>query len=166
MRAAPVGLTRVQAVLAAVSAAGLIATAPVASLAAPAAGGELNPSAQLSIDQALKQSLRTQENEQHIASRIPWAGTREALRRFLSFKHGRPNYDAMAPEAAARARQPGAAEQSIPTFGAPKTITFMQTDSDGFDVYEVDFQKAKVEWLLGPLTPDGKISRMFFHKVS
>jgi hypothetical protein len=126
----------------------------------------LNLNSRLSIDQTLKQSLLTQENEQHLASRMPWTRTLDALRRFLSLKHGRPNYDAMAPEAAARARQPGAAEQAIPAFGPAQSITFEQTNSDGFDVYEVNFQKAKVECLLGPLTPEGKISLMYFHRVS
>jgi hypothetical protein len=51
---------------------------------------------------------------------------------------------------------------AIKTWGPLKSVAFKGGGSYGMDMYDVTFEHGKVEWLVGPLTSDGKVERRGF----
>jgi hypothetical protein len=49
-------------------------------------------------------------------------------------------------------------------WGALKTVTFKAVGPAGADIYEVEFEKAKIEWRIGPPV-DGKVSLLNFRPI-
>ena len=87
-----------------------------------------------------------------------------SLRRYVeSLEKGAPNYDEMTPELAAVVHYQE--EQTLATIralGTLRSLTFQKGLARGEDVYLVTFEHGKVEWSMGPLTPDGKATRRNF----
>ena len=51
-------------------------------------------------------------------------------------------------------------------WGALKSLTLDSTTPQGVDLYDAEFEHASIQWGIGPLTPDGKISMLFFRPKS
>jgi pimeloyl-ACP methyl ester carboxylesterase len=88
----------------------------------------------------------------------------DSLRRYVeSLEQGAPNYDEMPPEAAAALRRnmPNILA-AIRPLGQLRSIAFDHSAPNDTDVYLVSFEHGKVEWSMGPLTPDGKPTRRNF----
>jgi len=89
----------------------------------------------------------------------PSAGTEASLRRYIaSLEKGEPNYGEMDPRlaAAVRSQLPGILS-FVRQAGELKTLTFKSVNENGMDVYQADFEHARVLWYIAPLTPDGKV---------
>jgi beta-lactamase regulating signal transducer with metallopeptidase domain len=101
---------------------------------------------------------------QRIASNAASPGTAEAVRRQVEgLISGKPDYALMSPTLAAGTRQMLPQLHAIVAkWGAVKSVTFTGVDKDGTDVYEVVCQNGRSKWQIAPLTPDGKISTIFF----
>jgi hypothetical protein len=51
---------------------------------------------------------------------------------------------------------------AIKPLGQLQSIAFDHSAPNDTDVYLVTFEHGKVEWSMGPLTPDGKVTRRNF----
>lgn len=94
-----------------------------------------------------------------IRANQPSPGTEESLRRYIdSLEKGEPNYQEMTPALAVivHAQLPTILSE-IARFGALESITFKSVNVVGMDVYDVEFEHAKVTWTNAPLTADGKV---------
>jgi beta-lactamase regulating signal transducer with metallopeptidase domain len=101
---------------------------------------------------------------QRVAFNTASPGTEAAVRRQLEgLISGRPDYGRMAPTLAAGTRQMLPQLHAIVAkWGPVRTVTFVGVAKDGTDVYEVVCANGRSEWQIAPLTPDGKISTIFF----
>jgi beta-lactamase regulating signal transducer with metallopeptidase domain len=105
---------------------------------------------------------------QRIASNRPSPGTEAALRRQIDgLMSGHPDYSAMAPNLAAGTHQMIAElHTKVAAWGPVTSVKFIGVGKNGMDVFEVTCRKARSKWEIGPLTPDGKISSVFFGEES
>lgn len=101
---------------------------------------------------------------QRIASNRPSPGTEDALRHQIDgLMSGRPDYGSMVPTLAAGTRQMlGGLHAKIAAWGPVTSIKFLGVGKDGMDIYDVTCRHRRSKWEIGPLTPDGKISSIFF----
>ena len=99
-----------------------------------------------------------------IANNVASPGTADAVRRQIEgLLSGKPDYDLMVPTLAAGTRQMlPALHAMVAKWGPVKSVTFVGVAKDGTDVYEVVARNGRSKWQIGPLTPDGKISTIFF----
>ncbi len=104
---------------------------------------------------------------QRIASNRPSPGTEQALRRQIDgLMSGHPDYRLMAPNLAAGTRQMlGELHAKVAAWGPVTSVKFVGVAKDGMDVFEVTCRNKRSTWNIGPLTPDGKISSIFFGEV-
>ncbi|MGH6870106.1 MAG: M56 family metallopeptidase [Rhizomicrobium sp.] len=102
--------------------------------------------------------------ERRIASNTPSPGTEAALRRQIDgLMSGKPDYGLMAPTLAAGTRQMlGQLHAMIAAWGPVSSVKFVGVGKNGMDVYEVICRNKRSKWDIAPLTPDGKISSIFF----
>lgn len=90
----------------------------------------------------------------------PSPGTEAALRRFIAGEEaGNPPYDLLTSDLADRVHQVPA-----PDWGALKSLTF-KAASGNADTYEAQFEKEKLTFFIGALTPDGKISTLGYVRI-
>jgi 6-phosphogluconolactonase (cycloisomerase 2 family) len=82
-----------------------------------------------------------------------------------AFASGKPDYGAMAPEAAniTNLGSPRYTAQ-FQSFGAIQTIAYKSTNPNGVDTLEVTFEHARTEWRIA-LSPDGKAAVLGFDIV-
>ena len=105
-------------------------------------------------------------------ARAPHPGTEESLRRYIeSLEQGQPNYDEMTPGLAnAVRRQLPDVLRTVKPWGALKSITFngrsTRGGTRGMDDFKVSFEHGRAEWLIGPLTADGKVALQGFRPSS
>jgi beta-lactamase regulating signal transducer with metallopeptidase domain len=101
---------------------------------------------------------------QRIASDKASPGTEDALRHQIDgLMSGVPDYDRMAPSLAAGTRQMlGQLHARIAAWGPVASVKFTGVGKDGMDMFEVTCRHRRSKWEIGPLTPDGKISSIFF----
>ncbi len=101
---------------------------------------------------------------QRIASNTPSPGTEAALRRQIDgLMSGKPDYNIMAPNLAAGTRQMlGDLHAKIAAWGPVTSVKFVRVGNNGMDIYDVTCRHRRSKWEIGPLTPDGKISSIFF----
>jgi beta-lactamase regulating signal transducer with metallopeptidase domain len=101
---------------------------------------------------------------QRIARNKPSPGTEDALRHQIDgLMSGRPDYGSMVPNLAAGTRQMlGQLHAKIAAWGPVTSIRFTGVGKDGMDIYDVTCRHRRSKWEIGPLTPDGKISSIFF----
>jgi beta-lactamase regulating signal transducer with metallopeptidase domain len=101
---------------------------------------------------------------QRIARNRPSPGTEDALRHQIDgLMSGRPDYGSMVPAIAAGTRQMlGQLHAKIAAWGPVTSIKFAGVGKDGMDIYDVTCRHRRSKWEIGPLTPDGKISSIFF----
>jgi hypothetical protein len=94
----------------------------------------------------------------------PSAGTEGALRLQISaFQKGAPNYDAIAPSLASVINKN--AEMAIALIqkqGGLKSLKFMRVLPGGGNVYHAKFEHGDMEWIIAPLTPEGKVDHLAF----
>jgi beta-lactamase regulating signal transducer with metallopeptidase domain len=88
----------------------------------------------------------------------PHPGTEVSLRNYvLALETGNPNYDAMEPDLAAVVHmQLPIILKYIKQAGDLRSITFLDRDINGMDVFQVRFSNGLTEWHVAPLTPDGR----------
>ncbi len=53
----------------------------------------------------------------------------------------------------------------VAAWGPVTSVKFVRVGKDGMDVYEVTCRNKRSEWDIAPLTPDGKISGIFFEEI-
>ena len=101
---------------------------------------------------------------QRVASNRPSPGTEDALRHQIAgLMSGHPDYSKMAPTLAAGTRQMlGMLHKKVAAWGPVTSISFVGVGKNGMDVYDVTCRNRRSKWEVAPLTPDGKISGIFF----
>jgi DNA-binding beta-propeller fold protein YncE len=99
-----------------------------------------------------------------IKSKTPSPGTEAAVRdQIENLEKGQMNYAAMTPELADVSRPQGPSIlKNAAQWGALKSLTLDSITPQGMDLYDAEFEHASIQWGIGPLTPDGKISMLFF----
>jgi beta-lactamase regulating signal transducer with metallopeptidase domain len=99
-----------------------------------------------------------------VASNTSSPGTQEAvLHQIEGLTSGQPDYNTMAPTLAAGTRQMlGDLHAKLAAWGAVTSIRFTGVAKNGMDVYAVTCRNRRSTWQIAPLTPDGKISSIFF----
>jgi YVTN family beta-propeller protein len=117
----------------------------------------------LAADAAMQAKLQA-DIDARIKAGTSSPGTEAALRhQIAALQAGQPDYDTMVPALAAAARQQNASIAGLFTkWGALQSVTFKSVNRLGSDVFEVTFEHAKTEWIIAPLTADGKIATMGF----
>lgn len=94
----------------------------------------------------------------------PSGGAEDALRLQISaFQKGTPDYDAMASPLASVVRKN--AEMAIALIrkqGVLKSLKFRNVLPGGGNVYDAKFEHGDMEWVIAPLTADGKIDHLAF----
>ena len=99
-----------------------------------------------------------------IKAKTPSPGTEAAVRKQIeSLLQGRMDYADMTPQLADVSRSQ--AENILklaPQWGPLKSLTLDSITPQGVDLYDAEFTHASQQWGIGPLTPDGKISMLFF----
>jgi hypothetical protein len=111
----------------------------------------------------LKQKPRATDIETLSQARLfaprstPQPGTEAAVRRMSEENaRGEPNYDLMSPEMAQVTRaQIEGLQRTFSSFGALKSVKFIEVDPQGADTYEVAYANATTRWTI-LLSPDGK----------
>ncbi|HEY5339372.1 MAG TPA: M56 family metallopeptidase [Rhizomicrobium sp.] len=102
--------------------------------------------------------------DRRIAANVQSPGTQAALRHQIDgLISGQPDYSKMVPTLAAGTRQmlPQLHAQAG-KWGAVTAVTFTGVSKSGMDTYLVTCRNARVKWDIAPLTPDGRISGIFF----
>jgi hypothetical protein len=102
--------------------------------------------------------------EQHVRSNSPSPGTRASLLRYIdSLEKGQPNYEEMTPDVASLVRKElPLVEGTIRKMGALQSLKFKQVNAAGMDVYDAAFAHGRLEWVIAPLSADGKVARRGF----
>jgi len=103
-------------------------------------------------------------SEQTLNHSSPHPDREASLRRYVeSLEKGAPNYDEVPSEgvAALRHNMPNILA-AIKPLGQLQSIAFDHSAPNDTDVYLVTFEHGKVEWSMGPLTSDGKVTRRNF----
>lgn len=101
-----------------------------------------------------------------VQSNTPSPGTEAAVRHQIeSLVKGQADYSAMAPELATAARQQASGtSEAFSKLGAFESLTFKGVSPQGVDVYEATFAQGKVEFMIAPLGPDGKITGLLMRR--
>lgn len=96
----------------------------------------------------------------------PSADAESALRRIIAgIQNSAPPYEELSPMLANLMRQQMPAVLPMAKgWGALKTVTFKGVGPGGGDIYEVQFDNAKIEWRIGPPV-DGKVSLLSFRPL-
>jgi hypothetical protein len=94
----------------------------------------------------------------------PSPGTEASLRRYIaSLQAGKPNLGEMTPgQADSVTRQAPTLIAMMQSFGALKSLTYKGVRAPGLDVYDARFARGHAEWMIAPLTPDGKVQARGF----
>lgn len=110
----------------------------------------------------------TVQLRQRILRNLPAPGTAAAARaQILSFERsGHALYAQMAPALAAAARsQAGKAAALFHSLGALRSLRHFKVLGDGADDYLATFAHGRLEVIVAPLTPGGKVQGLLFHPV-
>jgi beta-lactamase regulating signal transducer with metallopeptidase domain len=104
---------------------------------------------------------------QRIKNNTPSPGTEAALRHQIETEiNDRPDYGVLMPGLAAATREQWPViQQMISSLGSLKSITFKSVSPGGADVYDVLFERGRTQWHISPLSPDGKIQGLFWHRL-
>ncbi len=99
-----------------------------------------------------------------VKSNTPSPGTKQAvLHQLEGLASGNPDYAKMAPSLAAGTRQMlGDLRAKLAAWGPVTSIRFAGVGRNGMDIYEVTCRNKRSKWWIAPLTPDGRISSIFF----
>ncbi len=106
--------------------------------------------------------------QRRIEHNVPAPGTAAAVRaQILSFEHtGHALYARMTPGLAAAARaQAGKAAPLFHSLGALQSLHHYKVLGNGADDYLATFAHGRLEVIIAPLTPGGKVQGLFFHPV-
>jgi hypothetical protein len=90
-------------------------------------------------------------------SSTPQPGTEAAVRRMSEeLARGEPDYDLLSPGMAELMRgQLQGLQRRFSALGAIQSVSFVEVDAMGGDVYEVEYENGSLRWVI-VLTPDGK----------
>lgn len=127
--------------------------------------GYLRPAKRVAKDVMLRAQAALQRR---IKDNMPDPGTAAAIRRQIeSFERtGQALYGAMAPPLAAAARQQAVGAAALfKSVGAFEGLRFYRVLPIGIDVYVATFAHGKLEISIAPLSPEGKITGLFFHPI-
>ncbi|HEY2069894.1 MAG TPA: M56 family metallopeptidase [Rhizomicrobium sp.] len=104
---------------------------------------------------------------QRIAANTQSPGTEDALRHQIDgLASGNPDYGKMMPSLAAGTRQMlGDLHAKVDSWGPVTAVKFVGVGKNGMDVYEVTCRNKRSKWEVAPLTPDGRISSIFFEEI-
>jgi beta-lactamase regulating signal transducer with metallopeptidase domain len=104
---------------------------------------------------------------QRIKNNTPSPGTEAALRHQIEAEENdQPDYGVLMPGLAAATREQWLViQQLISSLGPLKSVTFRSVSPGGADVYDVAFERGRTQWHISPLSPDGKISGLFCHRL-
>jgi beta-lactamase regulating signal transducer with metallopeptidase domain len=104
---------------------------------------------------------------QRIKNNTPSPGTEAALRHQIEAEENdQPDYGVLMPGLAAATREQWLViQQLISSLGPLKSVTFRSVSPGGADVYDVAFERGRTQWHISALSPDGKISSLFCHRL-
>jgi len=104
---------------------------------------------------------------QRIKNNTPSPGAEAALRHQIEAEENdRPDYGVLMPGLAAATREQWLViQQLISSLGPLKSVTFRSVSPGGADVYDVAFERGRTQWHISPLSPEGKISSLFCHRL-
>lgn len=105
------------------------------------------------------------ELQRRVREKVRLHDSEKIMRRLITEQiNGRPDYDAMMPALAVLVRQQFEIVQTaLEKAGALQTLTFKGVNGAGFDVYDVAFENANMEWGFS-LATDGKVSGLYFRQ--
>jgi hypothetical protein len=118
------------------------------------------------VDEATAKNIET-SLAQRIKNNTPSPGTEAALRHQIeSMIKGQRDYSVLMPALASAVKEmePNILA-AVSSMGALKSIKFRAVTPGGLDSYDVAFERGSSEWFITPLTPDGKITGMFWRRV-
>ncbi|MDP9631769.1 UNVERIFIED_ORG: DNA-binding transcriptional MerR regulator [Ensifer adhaerens] len=101
--------------------------------------------------------------EKRVKDKIPFPDSEALLRRVIAeHQRGEPDYEGMTPPLAAVAReQAPLAKAELDRLGSLQSVAFKGVLQEGWDVYDVRFEKGTLECGL-MLAPGGKLSGIYF----
>jgi hypothetical protein len=102
--------------------------------------------------------------QKYVADNKPSPEREGLLRRSIAaFCAGSPNYEDMAPGTIESTKRTWPmTRRTFLRLGKLTELKFLRVDAEGWDVYEAVFQKGKLIWKVGPLTPDHKLIGTWF----
>jgi Domain of unknown function (DUF3471)/BlaR1 peptidase M56 len=104
---------------------------------------------------------------QRIKNNTPSPGTEDALRHQIEADmKDQPDYGALSPGLAAATREQWRViGPALGAMGSLKSITFSSVGPQGWDIYNVAFERGQTEWQISPLWPDGKIQGLNWRRL-
>jgi beta-lactamase regulating signal transducer with metallopeptidase domain len=102
-----------------------------------------------------------------IRANTPSPGTEAALRHQIeSMETGRRDYSVLTPTLASTVKEmePNILA-ALSSMGPLKSIKFRAVTPGGMDIYDVAFERGSSQWVITPLTADGKISGMAWRRT-
>jgi hypothetical protein len=118
------------------------------------------------VDEATAKNIET-SLAQRIKNNTPSPGTEAALRHQIdSMIKGQRDYSVLRPALASAVKEmePNILA-AVSSMGPLKSIKFRAVTPGGLDTYDVAFERGSSEWFITPLTPEGKITGMFWRRV-
>jgi hypothetical protein len=115
------------------------------------------------IDDATARALDDRERRE-MARTAPNPGTGEALKRqIIAFQSGAPDYEGLGEPILSKIRSdPEPVMAAVRKLGALKSIRFRSPMASGADEFVLTFERGEMDWVVSPLTADGKISHFAF----
>lgn len=104
--------------------------------------------------------------QQRIRDNTPSHGTEAALRHQIeTLERGEPDYSAMGPGLAEATRQQlPQIKDLFKRMGGLKSLLFIKVLPSGADLYIATFEHGKLECMIAPLSPAGKVVGDFYHE--
>jgi hypothetical protein len=118
------------------------------------------------VDEATAKNIET-SLAQRIKNNTPSPGTEAALRHQIeSMIKAQRDYSVLMPALASAVKEmEPTILAAVSSMGALKSMKFRAVTPGGLDSYDVAFERGSSEWFITPLTPDGKITGMFWRRV-
>lgn len=115
------------------------------------------------IDDATARALGDRERLE-MARTAPHPGTGEALKRqIIAFQNGAPDYEGLGEPILSKIRSdPEPVMAVLGKLGALKSIRFRSPMASGADEFVLTFERGDMDWVVGALTADGKITHFAF----
>jgi hypothetical protein len=105
--------------------------------------------------------------QQRIRDKVPSPGTEAALRHQIeTLERGEPDYSAMGPGLAEASRQQLPQIRDLfKRMGGLKSLVFSKVLPNGVDLYVATFEHGRLDCMIAPLSPAGKVVGDFYHEA-
>jgi hypothetical protein len=118
------------------------------------------------VDESVAKKVEAAVAER-IKSNTPSPGTEAALRHQIEADlKDQPDYGVLSPGLAAATREQWRViGPAIGGLGSLKSITFRSVSPQGWDIYDVAFERGRTEWQISPQWSDGKIQGLNWRRL-